>query len=200
VATYVAPATTAPEPVGHLGHRLAESRSSRSFLALGVEGRYVDAAVNRLTSELGARVLDVTEVLIEAMRAAAAQVGLPWETVRAADAAPEGSRDQQGLATLVTRALPAVDQAIEALAADREPSTAPILLTEAAPLARYGHLSSLARWTDLTAARSQAVWLLLPQLLGSTGAVVDGAPVPLAAPGQYVALDPGWLQHARADA
>lgn len=193
VHTYVAPATTAPEPIGHLGHRLAESRSGRSFLALGVESRYVDAAITRLTTDFGAQILDVTQTLIEAMRAAAAQVGLPWEKVRAADAAPEGSRDQQGLATLVTRALPAVDEAIETLAALYEPATAPTLLTEASPLARYGHLASLARWTDLTAPRRQAVWLLLPQLLGSTGAVVDGAPVPLAAPGQYLALDPAWL-------
>ena len=54
-------------------------------------------------------VVDVTQVLIEAMRAQAAEVGLPWDLVLAADAAPAGSRDAPGLAALVQRSLPAVD-------------------------------------------------------------------------------------------
>ena len=51
----------------------------------------------------------------------------------------------------------------------------------------------LARWTDLAAPRPQAVWLLVPQLPGTQGAVVDGRPSPLAAPGQLLRMDTEWF-------
>ena len=98
---------------GPVAHRLAESAASRSFLALGIDWSRLDKAVDVLTSEYGAIELDVTQLLIDAMRQQAAAAGLPWETVRAADAAPPGSRDAAGLAVLVQRSLPAVDAAID---------------------------------------------------------------------------------------
>ena len=68
-----------------------------------------DRAVDALTGRFGASVVDVTGVLIDAMRTQAAEVGLPWDLVQAADAAPPGSRDAAGLAALVQRSLPAVE-------------------------------------------------------------------------------------------
>lgn len=197
VATYVPPVGAPVVEAGHLGHRLAESRGSRSFLALGVDGRDLDLAVDCLTREYDATTLDLTQVLIEAMRRAAAEVGLPWEAVRAADAAAAGSRDAAGLSALVQRGVPAIDKAIEAAGAQAAEATRPVLLLEAAPLARYDHLGSLSRWTDPTSPRRQAVWLLVPQLLGSQGAVIDSRPLPLAAPGQFVRLDGDWLRSRR---
>ena len=136
---------------GRSGHRLAESAATRSFLALGVDADRTDRAVDALTGRCGAAVVDVTQVLIEAMRTQAAAVGLPWDMVQAADAAAQGSRDAAGLAALVQRSLPAVEAAIDAAASDAPEGTRPILLTEIAPLARYGHLATLSRWTDLAA-------------------------------------------------
>jgi serine/threonine protein kinase len=194
MATYVAPTGAAVTEIGHLGHRLAESRSSRSFLALGADGRDLDVAVDVLVRSYDAVPLDLTEVLIEAMRAAAAEVGLPWDAVRAADAAAAGSREAAGLSALVQCSLPAIDAAIEAASARAEPASRPVLLLEAAPLARYDQLGRLSRWTDLTSPRRQAIWLVVPQLLGSQGAVIDTRPLPLAAPGQFVRLDSEWLR------
>ena len=94
------------------------------------------------------------------MRTQAAAVGLPWDMVQAADAARTGSRDAAGLAALVQRSLPAVDAAIETAAAGATEGTRPVLLTEIAPLARYGHLTTLSRWADLAARRPQAIWVL----------------------------------------
>lgn len=192
-ATRTVPAGPQLVAGGHVGHRLTESASSRSFLALGVEARRADSAVDTLVRELGAHVVDLTRVLLDELRAQADAVGIPWDAVQAADAEAEGTRGAQGLAQLVTQALPAVDRAITA-ACDAAPTgTRPVLLTEAAPLARYGHLSTLSRWTDLATPRTQAVWLLVPQLHATQGAVVDTRPLPLAAPGQYLRLDADWL-------
>lgn len=193
LSTQVAPVSTPLVAGGHTGHRLAESAANRSFLAVGVEAVRVERAVEVLRRRYGAEVLDLTQVLVDAMRASAEAVGLPWVRVRAADAAAAGSREAAGLAVLVQRALPAVDAAVETAGAAAAEGTRPVLLTEAAPLARYDHLATLSRWTDLTSRRRQAVWLLVPQLLGNQGAVIDGRPLPLAAPGQYLRLDAEWL-------
>ena len=194
VATYVAPMGAPAVEAGHVGHRLDESRSSRSFLALGVDGRDVDLAVEVLCRTYDAVPLDLTQVLVEAMRASASQIGLPWEAVRAADAAAAGSREAAGLSALVQRSLPAIEVAVEAAWSEATDASRPVLLLEGAPLARYDHLGVLSRWTDLTSARRQAVWLVVPQLLGSQGAVIDTRPLPLAAPGQFLRLDSDWLR------
>jgi serine/threonine protein kinase len=178
---------------GRSGHRLGESAGSRSFLALGVEAERVDRAVEGLAGRFGAAVVDVTGLLIDAMRAQAAEVGLPWNLIQAADAAPAGSRDAAGLAALVQRSLPAVEDAINAALSGAPNGTRPVVLTEVAPLARYGHLGLLAQWTDLAVRRPQAIWVVVPQLPGNQGAVVDKRPLPLAAPGQFFRLDAEWI-------
>jgi serine/threonine protein kinase len=177
---------------GPAAHRLAESAASRSFLALGIDWSRLEKATDLLTSEYGAIELDVTQLLIDAMRQQAVAVGLPWETVRAADAAPPGSRDAAGLAVLVQRSLPAVDAAIDHAGVGPQASR-PLLLTEIAPLARYGHLGLLAPRADLATRRPQAIWVAVPQLPGNEGAVIDGRPLPLAAPGEFFRLESDWL-------
>ncbi len=178
---------------GHVSHRLAESVSGRSFLALGIDGRKLDRATQSLTAAFGAALLDITGLLVEAMRAQAAEVGLPWEMVRAADAAPAGSREAEGLDVLVRRSLPAVEAAIDKAGAEAPDGGRPVVLTEVAPLARYGHLGILAPRADLTLPRRQAIWVIVPQLPGNQGAVIDGRPLPLAAPGQYFRLASEWI-------
>lgn len=192
-ATITAPAAPHLVSGGRSGHRLAESAATRSFLALGVDADRTDKAIDALTGRFAATMVDVTQVLIDAMRAQAAEVGLPWETVQAADAAPQGSRDATGLAALVQRSLPAIEAAIDAAASGAPKGTRPVLLTEVAPLARYGHLALLSQWADLAARRPQAIWILVPQLPGSQGAIIDKRPLPLAAPGQFFRLEAGWI-------
>src|SRR5207247_21269 len=97
----------------------------------------------------------------DALRTASAAAGLPWEVVRAADAEGESSRGRRGLHELVRRAWPDVEAAVEQALADGD-TAAPVLLTDASPLARYDNVGLLARWTDLAAPRRRAVWLLAP--------------------------------------
>lgn len=192
-STIIRPASPELVSGGREGHRLAESTSARSFLALGVEAARLDRAVAALTGRFGAKVLDVTQLLIDAMRAQADSAGLPWDTVRAADAAPPGSRDAAGLAVLVQRSLPAIDAAIDDACSAAAEGSRPVLLTDVAPLARYGHLAMLAPRADLATRRAQAIWLLVPQLPGNEGAVIDGRPLALAAPGQFFRLESDWI-------
>jgi len=180
---------------GHIGDRLRESRSKRSFLALGVEAARVPRAIEVLRGQFDVDVFDLTRTLLEAVRsaAAAAEPSIPWETVREADAAPPDSRAAQGLARLVAIALLRVEEAIETYLSGTARGARPLVLTEAAPLARYGHLGLLSRWADLASPRAEAAWLLVPQLQGNQGAVIDGRPIPLAAPGQFLRLTREWI-------
>jgi hypothetical protein len=189
-----------PAGGGAAGRRLRESARSRSFLALGVDALRVDRAVGLLAGRHQVAVVDVTKVLIDALRARAAEAGVPWELVRAADAAQPGTRDAMGLAALVEQALPAVTGAIAAAETEAPEGVRPVVLTEVSPLARYGHLALLAQWSDLAVRRRQAVWVVVPQLPGNQGPLVDGRPLPLAAPGQFVRLDAEWLATAPAPA
>ncbi|MGH3275372.1 MAG: hypothetical protein ACRDNZ_13755 [Streptosporangiaceae bacterium] len=122
------------------------------------------------------------------MRAQAETVGLPWNLVQAVDAALPGRRDAAGLAALVQRSLPAVGAAVDEVAAVSR-GNQPVLLTEIAPLARYGHPTMLSRWADLGVRRPQSIWVLVPQLSGSQGGIIDRRPLPLAASGQFFRLD-----------
>jgi hypothetical protein len=192
-ATVTAPISQQLVTGGRSGHRLGESVATRSFLALGVDADRIDRAIDALTTRFGAVVVDLTHVLIGAMRQQARTVGLPWDMVQAADAAQPGSRDAAGLAALVQRSLPAVESAVDAAAAVAPEGTRPILLTEIAPLGRYGHLTLLSRWADLGVRRPQAIWVIVPQLSASRGAIIDRRPLPLAAPGQFFRLDAEWL-------
>lgn len=199
VVTDLAPVSAA----GVAGQRLRDSRRSRSFLALGVPGHRLERATRVLSQEFGAREVDLTGVLLTAVREQAEQAGMRWTTIEAADAAEQGSRPAQGLAALVERALPSVTAAVEEAMSAAGKTEQPVLLTEASSLARYGHLGVLAQWTDLTRPRGQAVWLVVPQLRNVRGPVLDGRPVTLNSPGQFLALDTEWidsrdqaLQHA----
>lgn len=182
---------------GALGARLEASIASRSFLALGVVAHRVPRFVDAAQARYGATVVDVTGVLLDALRTASAAAGLPWELVRAADAEDESSRGRRGLYELVRRSWPEVEGAVEQALSGGD-AGAPVVLTDAAPLARYDNMGMLTRWTDLAAPRRRAVWLVVPQLGGSHGPVVDGRPVPLAAPNQFVALDNDWVDSVAA--
>jgi serine/threonine protein kinase len=192
------PATSAEGE--HIAERLRESRSRRSFLALGVEAPRMARALEVLRHDFDAEVLDLTRTLLDAIRAAAAAAEPPisWKAVVAADAAMPDSREATGLARLVALAIPKVDAALEAVLGGTPRGAKPLVLTEAASLARYGHLGMLSRWADLASPRAEAAWLLVPQLLGNQGAVIDGRPIPLAAPGQFLRLDAAWIDaHVR---
>ncbi len=78
--------------VGWLAEAPAPARSWRSG-----PGSLRRKCRARAGEQHGAHVVDVT-VLLVAMRRHAEETGLPWEAVRAADAAAAGTREAEGLA------------------------------------------------------------------------------------------------------
>lgn len=144
--------------------------------------------VSRLLAEThGGQVVDVTTRLIAAMRDLAAQQGVSWDLIRGADAAESGSRDARGLRAVIDRVVPQLWTELQSAVFDGEGSSSPLILTEISPLARYGHLEVLAKLSDLSAPRRRPVWVVLPQLRGQVGALVDRKPIQLGSPGgQFV--------------
>lgn len=170
---------------------LLTSLETSAFLALGVpKQRRLSQAVTVLTQRYGAEVLDVSQLVVSAMRDRAQQAGVPWEAMVAADASPHGSREWQGITAIAAQVAPSIEEQLRA--ATNSPSERPLLLTDAAPLARYGQTQILARLADIATARARATWLLLP--LGNyTGPVLDGADLQLSHSGQFVTLDEAWF-------
>lgn len=198
-------ATAVPEPTeaalgrsDRMDRLLAESIRSHSFLALGIavhRSDEVDRAVAALAGRFDGHRIDVTGLIIDEMQQVASQTNLPWDLVRSADAAAPGSRDARGLHALVERVLPKItDRIDEAVFGDSTSgNSGPVILTELSPLARYGHLGVVARWSDLAAKRARATWVVVPQLSRRRGALVDSKPLQLGSNGQFVDVDPGWL-------
>jgi serine/threonine protein kinase len=105
-ATVLGPVNRQAFSDGPSGHRLAESMSARSFLAIGVDAIRADRAIDALTARFGAKLVDVTQILIDAMKAQAAEFGLDWDFVQGADAAPAGTRDAEASACSSSGACP----------------------------------------------------------------------------------------------
>ncbi|WP_019927713.1 BREX system serine/threonine kinase PglW [Nocardia sp. BMG111209] len=170
---------------------LRQSLQENGFVAIGVPipadraGEHVRVAHSLATSFHG-EIIDVTDEIITAMRELAAERGVPWALVRSADAAIEGSRDAQGLQAVLDQVMPQLVLRLESTVFSGE-GAGPVIFTELSPLARYGYMDLLARLSDLSAPRRRPVWLVLPQIRGQRGALVDGRPIQLSSPGgQFV--------------
>ena len=174
-ATITAPVNQQLVTGGRSGHRLTESVATRSFLALGVDAERIDRAVGALRIRSAPR----SSMSPRSHRGHArtsrnsrpAMGSGPGR--RCSPARQPGRRRPRG----PRPAKPARRRSSHRVAAAAAPEgTRPVLLTEIAPLARYGHLTMLSRWADLGVHRTQAIWVLVPQLSGqprapsSTGA------------------------------
>jgi hypothetical protein len=127
----------------------------------------------RLAAQFDVHVVDVTALLIAAMRERAASARVDWSLVLRADAAPRQSADRANLDRLVADATDSIWPQV--LGDER-----PLLLTDAAPLARYGQLPRVAHLLDTAATRPAARWLLVPKRVGAAAPTLDGAALPVA--------------------
>lgn len=114
---------------------------------------------------------------------------MQWPLVLEADAADRTDRAWRNLQSLVQKARPAVEQALDAL--DR-----PTLLVHAGLLARYGLLPLLAPLQDRSR-RGPRVVVLIPGDAMHAMPMVDDVPLPVVHPSDWARAPRGWLRRAR---
>ncbi|MEW2142672.1 BREX system serine/threonine kinase PglW [Micromonospora vinacea] len=169
-----------------VGEKLASAIDRRAFLAVLAPLRRLGPARRALLARMQLTEVDVTAILLDRLRA----LGFPWEAIVAADNGSSLDADFRSLVDLVRhQVVPAVKEAIAA--ADR-----PVLITEAAPLARYGQLGLLQEMADPTRPRPAARLLLVPARRPDP-AVLDGVQLPLTSPAsQSLWLANDWIEAA----
>ncbi|MER6591203.1 BREX system serine/threonine kinase PglW, partial [Micromonospora purpureochromogenes] len=158
----------------------------RALLAVRAPLRRLGPARRALLARLPLTEVDVTAILLDRLRA----LGFPWEAIVAADNGSPLDADFRSLVDLVRhQVVPAVSAAITA-------ADGPVLLTEAAPLARYGQLGLLQELADPTRHRPAARLLLVPARRPEP-AVLDGVQLPLTSPAsQSLWLANDWIEAA----
>jgi hypothetical protein len=114
-----------------------------------------------------------------------------WETVLAADAAEPGSRAALKLGEYVADAWSLVRPRL------LDPSgvgpDGPLLLEDAAPLARYDAMELLHALTARARSGGRAVWLLCPMDDPGHAPRLDGTIVPIVTENEWVALPDAWV-------
>ncbi|WP_244871087.1 BREX system serine/threonine kinase PglW [Catellatospora sp. IY07-71] len=182
VVTNYVPLQTAGDAV-EADLRLAAAVERRGFLAVLAPLRNLAKARAKLLDRHSLAELDVTAVMLERLGA----LGFPWEAIVTADSGKAADADFRGLSELFQHhVVPTITAALEG---DR-----PLLITEAAPLARYGQMNVLQQLTDPTRNRPAARVLLLPARRPEP-VLLDQAQVPLTSPAsQSLWLPDTWIE------
>jgi hypothetical protein len=173
---------TRPGAAAEVDNKLATVLDRRGFLAVLAPLKRLAPARRALVTRLKLTEVNVTAIMIERLRS----LDFPWEAIAAADTGRPADPDFRSLVDLVQHeVVPAVEEALAV--------TAPVLLTDAAPLARYGDLRLLQELADPTRTRPAARLLLVPARRAEP-AMLDHAQLPLTSPAsQSVWLPDTWI-------
>ncbi|WP_406272347.1 BREX system serine/threonine kinase PglW [Nocardia sp. NBC_00881] len=174
---------TGPTEVAKVDTALAAVIDRRGFLAVLARLSALDHARRALLARHNLTEVNITAITLDQLRA----LGYPWEAIVAADNGEAGNADFRGLTELVQHhVLPAIAEQLE--------TEAPVLITEAAPLARYGQLQLLQQLADPTRPRPAARLLLVPARRPEP-AMLDQVQLPLTSPStQSLWLPQEWIE------
>jgi serine/threonine protein kinase len=172
-----------------LEDKLVRAKAQGSYLVLTIDPKYLDDATNQL-QRIGAKHLNASELFLDAMKAKAKELGVPWDVVLEADATAKGSADWVRLQELVRRSMPGV---LEPLRNSNED----ILLTEAGLFARYGRMNEIDALRNDTGTQSgpRSLWLLVPGHGAATTPTLCGEAVPITNEAQFEQLTPHWARN-----
>ena len=180
VATVGALGSAGVDPAQEAQARLVAALDRGAFLAVLVAPAHLGTATRALQERLALTEVDVTRILIETLRS----IGVPWQLVVDSDAQPPGAPDRRNLETAVRHEVaPRVAAALDA-------APGPVLITEAAPLARYGCMDLLARLADNAVPRPAA--RLLVAATWRPQPVLDSEPIPVTSAAQWMWLPQAW--------
>lgn len=155
--------------------RLRETLASRSGLVIGVDPRFVTRAAVWLQDTFGVAEVELGSELVASAKQLALANRVDWEMLRRLDAQQSGP-DRARLNQFMVKAF----DAFWAATLDR---SEPLVLIDAAVLARYGLTERLAPVTNLAVAKPAARWILVPHRAAVAYPTLDGTPVPLGADG-----------------
>ena len=176
------------DPVEEAQARLTAALERDAFLAVLVNPSHLATAVRALLDRFPLAEVDVTRMLIERLRS----IGVPWQLVVDSDAQPAGTHDRRSLETAVRHeVVPRVAAAIDA-------AHGPVLITEAAPLARYGCMDLVAQLADNAVPRQAARLLLVAARRPQP--VLDSEPIPVTSAAQWMWLPESWYSTRAKDA
>ncbi|MFI1952994.1 BREX system serine/threonine kinase PglW [Streptomyces xinghaiensis] len=198
--------------------RLLASARRDGYRVLTVRQHLVRDAARELAAErLGATVLSVTELFLEALHGQITPGTKPtWETLLKADAAEPGSKGAVRFAEYARTAWGAVEPRIAELLGDGGGGRAgggggdggrvggsgggaagPVLLTEAAVFARYDAMGVLDRLASAARQGGRGLWLLVPQADPSREPRLGQVAVPYQAGlGEWIQLPDTWVDNA----
>lgn len=167
-------------PASDLHARLLGSLGSNAPLTLAVNPRRYTEARRYLTNRYDVTTIDIAAELVRRMHAVADERGAKWAVVSRADASEPSSIDFKRVSQIAR-------QAFEPYWRELSADPNPLLLTNAAPIARYGLTEYLAEMFDLARPRPAARWLLVPHKAAKPTPDLDGRPIPLG-PDRWVSL------------
>ncbi|GGL59800.1 hypothetical protein GCM10014719_71370 [Planomonospora parontospora subsp. antibiotica] len=166
------------------------------FRALTVQVSLYGRARRELVARFGAHPVNLAKVFLEALREQVVPGRKPtWETILGADAAAPDSkaafklREYAGEAW--QRAEPRISALLEAQAG--QAAGAPLLLHDAAPLARYDAGDLLFELAARARRGGAPVWLLCPMNNPGQQPRLDGMLVPAQLPNEWIVLPDAWV-------
>lgn len=175
--TRVFDGTVLPADLADIESKLTTSLQTSAFLTLAVDADHLDKAVAALEARFAVTPYDVTRELLVQMRQVAEAGKVVWDVVLRADRPDAPAAHSARLRQLVGQAASPVESHLAE-------ASEPLLITEAAPLARYDRLAALERLADRPTRRPATRWLLVPAD-GSGTPKLDGKPAPISS---------GWLR------
>ncbi|WFE99611.1 BREX system serine/threonine kinase PglW [Micromonospora sp. WMMD964] len=173
--------------------RLAGARSAGGFRALTVRLNRYHLAREELARRFDARPVNVAARFIEHLHALVDARPKPtWETVLTADIAQEGSRAAIKLGEYVEQAW---QLTVPSLHASLSAADGPVLLHDAAVLARYRAMGRLHELADAARGGAGDVWLLCPMEDPALLPKLDGEVVRVG-DNEWIALPDAWVVNA----
>jgi serine/threonine protein kinase len=171
--------------------RLRYALRDGAFLVLTVRPSQMLACERELAAKFPAlERASLDRLLLEHLRARAAEDEVDWRVVREADGAPAASDDHRHLRDMVAEVMPAIEA--DLLARER-----PVLLVHPGLLARYDQIDLLTRLRDRVGRKGACpgLWVLVAADEQSELPLIDGREVPLIGSGQRARVPLAWLEN-----
>ncbi|WP_433531866.1 BREX system serine/threonine kinase PglW [Micromonospora sp. CA-263727] len=171
-----------PDAAARARRRIAETIDRCGFLVMLTSIRRPARTRRALLDRYDLTEVDVTAIMLARLRS----LGFPWEAIVAADTGVSTDADFRSLMEIFQHeVMPAIDTMLAE-------TTGPVLITEAAPLARYQQLRLIQELADPTRPRPAARLLLIP-VRRTEPVLLDGHQLPLTSPGsQSLWLPEEW--------